>query len=489
MDNFNLWSVNWKDGMLVSQQHLKEQERYFEELLRWTLFHLPHEYGLVKGPMHAGDPLDLDVRMEGDILRVFLRTCTAVTQGGHLIYVTDANQGDEPVFAHKQVSLEKTERIGVYLVVKPNSKKEVGDPDPDEDPPRFPYLTSRYELVLGEVPKLSDGIFLQVGELEVMEGKVEPSRDFIPPCMTISSFSRLQDQIARFYTTLEGIQRNALNTLEGFARRSQAESLSEQSQIKSLRSQFEWLVQNIASSLDIYLSSLSNKSPREVVGFFKGFFKGYQVFFKLDPGLEEFIINEYFTKHLTPSQGDMFFELFESFAKLNYNHSDLRSHLRRISQILQIMEGILKFFAEGFTGTEDKIIYESIEYSLIRYQKPTYRQDGDIYYLVLDGFGSKPVQNVIVRIKKVVIRREDYSRIAVFLGDNENDTLATAVPSVLDTEKFTEWIVIKPRMDLSCAGLNRLTIIFAGNLENRRLQSVSSDEIQVFKHGVFSDSG
>lgn len=487
MDNFNLWSVNWKDGMLVSQRHLKEQERYFEELLRWTLFHLPHEYGLIRNPLHIGDSLDLDVVMEGDILRVSLRACIAVTPDGHLIHVTDANQGNEPIFAHKQVTLEGTEKIGVYLVVKPNSKKEVGEPDPEEDPPRFPYLTPRYELVLGEAPNLSEGTFLQLGELEVMEGKVEQSRDFIPPCMTIASFSRLQNQIARFYTTLESIQGYALAALQGFARGSPAETLGGQSQVKSLLSQFEWLVQKIASSLDIYLSPLSNRSPREVFGFFKSFFRGYQVFFKLDPGLKEFIINEYFAKKLTPSQGDLFFDLFEFFQKSNYKHSDLRGHLRQINQILQIMEGILKFYAGGIPVSEETITYEGIEYNLIGYQKSSYRQEGDVHYLVLDGFGSKSLQNLIVRVKRGVIRREDYSRIAAYLGANEDDTLATAEPSVLDTEKYPEWILIKPRMDVSSLGLNRLNVILAGAIDNRRLSSASPDEVQVFKHGVLSD--
>jgi hypothetical protein len=487
MNDFSLWSVNWKDGMLVSQKHLKEQERYFEELLRWTLFHLPHEYGLVKNPLHMGDPLDVSFTMEGDVFRVSLRTCTAVTPAGHLIYVTDANQGDEPIRAHKQVTLKGSEKLGVYLAVKPNSKKEVGDPDPEEDPPRFPYLTSRYELVLGEAPNLAEGTFLQVGELEVMEGRVEPSRDFIPPCVTIASFSRLQNQIARFYNTLESIQGYALAALQGFARGSPAETLGGQGQVKSLLSQFDWLVQNIAGSLDIYLSPLSNRSPREVVGFFKGFFRGYQVFFKLDPGLKEFIINEYFAKKLTPSQGDMFFELFESFEKSSYNHSDLRGHLRQINQILQIMEGILKFYAGGIPVSEETIVYEGIEYNLIGYQKQSYRQERDVHYLVLDGFGSKSLQNLIVRVKRGVIRREDYPRITAYLGANEDDTLATAEPSVLDTEKYPEWILIKPRMDVSSLGLNRLNIIFAGAIDNRRLSSASPDEVQVFKHGVLSD--
>lgn len=487
MNNFNLWSVNWKDGMLVNQQHLKEQERYFEELLRWALFHLPHDYGVIRNPFHVGDPLNLDLTMEGDVLRVSLRACAAVTPAGHLIYVTDANQGDEPIRAHKQVALEESGKLGVYLVVKANSKKEVGDPDPKEDPPRFPYLTPGYELVLGDAPNVNEGTFLQVAELKVAEGKVEQSRDFVPPCVTIASLSRLQNQIARFYSILETIQGYALATLKGFAGGSAAEALAGQNQVKSLLSQFEWVVKNIASSLDIYLSPVSNRSPREVVGFFKSFFRGYQVFFKLDPGLKEFVINEYFAKQLTPSQGDMFFELLESFEKSSYNHSDLRGHLRQISQLLQIMDGILKFYAGGIPVSEETITYEGIQYNLIGYQKPSYRQEGDVHYLVLDGFGAKSLQNLIVRVKRGVIRREDYPRITAYLGANEDDTLATAEPSVLDAEKYPEWILIKPRMDVSCLGLSRLNIILAGAIDNRRLSSVSPDEVQVFKHGVLSD--
>jgi len=487
MENFNLWSVNWKDGMLVSQKHLKEQERYFEELLRWVLFHLPYEYGLIKNPLQIGDPLQLDLVQEGDLLKVSLRNCTAVTPAGELIYVTDTNQGDELISVSTQLNFAGTEKIGIYIVLKSNSKKEVGNSDSEEEPPRFPYLTSSYELVLGEASNVDGRASLQLAELEIMEGKVEQSQDFIPACVTISSYSRLQNQLARFYIMLESIQGYALAALQGFARASDAETLSKQSQLKGLLSQFEWLVQNIASNLDVYLSPLSNRSPREVVEFFKGFFKGYRVFFRLDPGLKEFVIHEYFAKRLTASQGDQFFELFESFEKSRYNHSDIRTHLQQINQILQIMDGLLKFYAEGIPVSEKSIMYEGIEYNLIGYQSLSYRQEGDVHYLVLAGFGSKSLQDLIVRIKRGVIRREDYPRIAAYLGANEDDTLATAEPSVLDTEKYPEWIVIKPRMDISCLGLNRLNIILAGAIDNRRFLSASADEVQVFKHGVMSN--
>ena len=487
MNSFNLWSVNWKDGMLVNQKHLKEQERYFEELLRWALFHLPHEYGLVRNPSHLGDPLDLDVIVEGDVLRVWLRACTAVTPAGHFVYVTDSNQGDEPIRAHRQVPLEGSEKLGVFLVVQVKSKKEVGEPDPEEEPPRFPYLTPGYELVIGEASNAGEGAFIQLAELDVTEGKVEQSRDFIPPCMTVTSFSRLQNQIVRLYTILASIQNHALSAVQAFVRETRDEDLGGQAELRSLLSQLDWLVKTIASGLDLHLSPVSNRSPREVFGFFRSFFKGYQIFFKLDPGLKEFIISDYFARQLSPSQGDYYFELLDTFEKSNYNHSDLRTHLRQVDQILQSMEKMVKHYAEGIAIPEDVITYEGVQYNRIAYKKSSYRQERDVHYLVLDGFGSKSLQNVIVRAKRGVIRREDYSRITAYLGVNEDDTLATAEPSILDSEKYPEWIVIKPRMDLSCLGLNRLNIILAGSIDNRRLSSTSPEEVQVFKHGAQSD--
>ena len=48
MSDLNLYSVNWQDGMLITQQHLKDQEKYCEEMVRWYALGAGDRYGLIK---------------------------------------------------------------------------------------------------------------------------------------------------------------------------------------------------------------------------------------------------------------------------------------------------------------------------------------------------------------------------------------------------------------------------------------------------------
>lgn len=478
--------------MLVTQKHLLQQEKYFEELVRWVLYHLPQSYGLVKNHLHVGDPLELDLVLEGDILRVTLSSCVAVTSAGYLIYITPTNQGEETLRANWQIDPGKNERIGVYLRVKVDSKKEVGEPKAEEEPPRFPFLTSTTELLLGEAPNRDEGTFLQIGEINVLEGQVELSKDFIPPCMTIGSYSKLQNQVVKFHGALKRIQEHSIQALRQIIQTPEGKDLFRRSPLKdSLLAQIQSTAQMIASSAERNLDSSSFIPPSQVVNFFKGFFNNFFLFFKVYPALREYMWEEYFAKQLSASQGDFFFDLMETFEASNYNHSDLRTHFKQINQLLQFTEGLFKFYA-GITGrlpSEETYIYEGIEYQLTDYKELSFRREQNLCYITLDGFDSKSMQNVIVLLNRRLLSRDDYSKVNAFVGANEDSALTTAEPSILDTTKDPDKIILKPRMEVSCLALKRLNIILSGNFDTRRLREVSKDNLSVYKHGYLSETG
>lgn len=490
MDNFNLWSVNWKDGMLVSQMHLQQQEKYFEELLRCLLYHLPHSYGLVKNRLHVGDPLELEIILEGDILRVALIFCVAVTPAGYLIYLTPTNQGEEILRANRQVDLNKNERIGVYLGVKVDSKKEVGEPNAEEEPPRFPFLVQRYELLLGDAPHWDPGTLLQVGEINLFEGQVELSKDFIPPCMTIGSHSKLQNQMVKFYGALKRIQEYSIQAIRQISQTAEGRDLFRSSPLQvGLLTQIQSVVEAIASSAEQNLDPSSFSPPAQVVNYFKGFFNNFSLFFRVYPALREYVREEYFAKQLSASQGDVFFDLMEAFEKSGYNHSDLRGHFQQISQLLLSLEGIFKFYAGGPPIKEEIYVYEGVEYQLTDYKECSFRQEKNLFYITLDGFDSKSMQNVIVLLSRRLISRDDYSKVNAYIGANEDSALATAEPSILDTAKDIDRLILKPRIEVSSHALKKLNIILAGNIDTRRLREVSKESVRVYKFGYLSEMG
>jgi len=489
MSNFNIWSVNWKDGMLVTEKHLLQQERYFEELVRWALYHLPGSYGLVKNRLQVGDPLKLDLLLEGDVLSVTLATCVAVTSGGHLIHITPTNQGGETPRANRQIEPGKNETLGVYLVGT-DTKKEVGEPNPEEEPPRFPFLTSGCELLVGEAPGRDQGSFIQVGEIKVLEGQVSLSEDFMPPCMTISSYSKLQNNVAKLHGTVKAIQEHCIRAMRHLTQTTEGREQLRGSPLRdSMMRQIRSTAEMIASSADRDLNASSFSPPSQVVDFFKGFFGNLNLYFRIYPALRDYLRDEYFAKQLSASQGDIFSDLMEAFEKSAYNHSNLRAHFRQIDQLMQFTEGIFKFYAGAPPEEEKTYIYDGIEYQLADYTECSFRQEQSVCYITLDGFDSKSMQNVIVLLNRRMISRDDYSKVNSFIGANEDATLVTTEPSILDTTKDPDRIILRPRMEVSCLALKRLNIILSGNFDTRRLRQVSKNDVRAYKHGYVSETG
>ena len=125
MSDMRLHSVNWQDGMLISQAHLKDQEDYFENLVRWYAQSPADNFGLARSPGDAEDTLSLDISVAGGRLRVELARCRALTPGGHFVDVNKASQN------RVRAETDATNgELAVYLSVNTENKREVGEPDP-----------------------------------------------------------------------------------------------------------------------------------------------------------------------------------------------------------------------------------------------------------------------------------------------------------------------------------------------------------------------
>ena len=70
MSDLNLYSINWQDGMLITQQHLKDQEKYFEDLARWYALDVGDKYGLTRKSFSGKPALSLNLSVSSNSLRV-----------------------------------------------------------------------------------------------------------------------------------------------------------------------------------------------------------------------------------------------------------------------------------------------------------------------------------------------------------------------------------------------------------------------------------
>ena len=198
MSDLNLYSVNWQDGMLITQQHLKDQEKYCEEMVRWYALGAGDRYGLIK-KSYSGEPaLSLNIVRSGRRLTIDVDRCQALTPDGHYVEINESSYGK------LKTSVEIPDGvIGVYMAVDPGAKGQVGEPDPNEEVPRIPYLTSSYSLHVGDRPDLPEGNFVQVAQLEISGGDVVHSDGYYPPCVTLYADERLNQRVNDFRNRLE----------------------------------------------------------------------------------------------------------------------------------------------------------------------------------------------------------------------------------------------------------------------------------------------
>jgi hypothetical protein len=180
MSDLRLYSVNWQDGMLISRQHLRDQEKYFEELIQWHAFHAGDHFGLARKSAAGKAALSLTMSVSGRRLRVEVTRCQALTPDGSYIDIDPATTG--VIRAELDIS---DAIVPVYIGVDHTMKKEAGNPDPAEDLPRLPYLVGNYFVKLGAAPNFSAGCYFQAAKLAISGSEVSYAPDFYPACLTL----------------------------------------------------------------------------------------------------------------------------------------------------------------------------------------------------------------------------------------------------------------------------------------------------------------
>lgn len=218
--------VNWVDGMKIQKQHfIDEQKALNQHLMHGTSTQLSAvKFGLLPPSSQDTDrSYKLNTEIENtNTIHVSIYRCRAVTPGGFVIDI--GKDGAEPRDFTITLPDEAREKKGQqkYLLVlnaSPFEYREVGNPDPEEVPPRRPYVEPTYQL--GLLPKQSrDGAMrnfgafdLPIGEVLVDATDVRLRDDYIPPSTSLHSFEGLTDLHSEFYHSLRKLERLSIRII------------------------------------------------------------------------------------------------------------------------------------------------------------------------------------------------------------------------------------------------------------------------------------
>jgi hypothetical protein len=480
MSDFNLYSVNWQDGMLVGRQHLEEQERFFRDLVRWHGRSTADTFGLIRKSLSGKPALQLNLSAATGELLVEVVRCQAITPDGGVIEI---NESSQPQITATAAIAEAD--VPVYLGVDYVERPSVGTPDPQEDPPRVPYLAGKYLLSLYQPPKLPEAQVLKIAELRVSGTEVAWSDGYFPPCLALNAEERL-DRKARDY-------RNRLENLLSLASRaylaiSAGGALSgEKTELQdAFRQTVHHFGCHLAATLDDFVVGKSSPHPIVLVLFFKRLYRVFSTLLNLHPGLKDFLNERFFVKEMNTEVG-RYLSMIDAFLLSDYDHRNLGGHLQTIDEILVGVRGVLGHLAQvrkeqlgPQAVATDVLTYRGRTYKVVAYSESRLEQAGELSYLVISIPEPVRISDVVALLGKDLCSDSEWVNMQVRLGLNEARGLGETDPVNVDTVSFGNKVALRPEDMLPTPGVRQLTLIFRGADDPHKFAGLSKMDLIVY---------
>ena len=217
MKEINKYRVNWIDGMKINKNHFIDLEDSFLHALKKVeeVSLTPTNYGLLPDYSEKGSSIELSISVDGqNSVEVDMIYCKAITLGGYQIDISEATR---PLLEQAGCALKKkiqvsgnADQYSVVLIIDPYHRLTVGAANPQEEPPRRPYVLPEYKIDILESSELNNkelGLHhLTVGRIQVIEGRLTVISDYIPPSKSIQSHNDLKQAyngISTFLSNLE----------------------------------------------------------------------------------------------------------------------------------------------------------------------------------------------------------------------------------------------------------------------------------------------
>ncbi|MFH1686359.1 MAG: hypothetical protein ABIE70_02415 [bacterium] len=480
MSDLRLYSVNWQDGMLVTQQHLKDQEAYFENLVRWHSLNIGDRYGLIRKDRDGSAALEVSLAVSSGRLQVEVLHCQALTPDGSIIDFRSVDTS--PLRAQASVD---DGPMAVYIGIDTPDKREAGEPDPQEDPPRYPYLAGNYILTVGEPPSVTRGRYLQIGRLIVDGNDARHDATYYPPMLTISADQRLNERVQDYRNRLENLLSlasrafTAINLGESMAK----EQTSLQEAFKQTIYQFSY---HLSATLDNFVIGRNAVHPRQMVIFFKQLFRVFTTALNLQPSLKDYLNEKFFTKELGTEIGS-FMSQVDSFLLADYDHDNLGGHIKDIDSIVGALRAMMGYLAQvkheqlgRQAVATDSVTYRGQTYRVADYGQARLEQLGELSYLVVDMSQPQAMVDTVVLLNKELASAAQWSAMQIRLGLNDARGLGQTDPVEIDATTYDTKVALHPQDMLKSPSVRQLTLIFRGAADPGKFANLGKTDLTVY---------
>lgn len=481
MNDFKLNSVNWQDGMLLTMNHFRDQDRYFADLARWYAAGAGDNYGLVKkSPQEAS--LKLNAILSGNRLKVEVSRCQALMQSGTFVDFNESVSGGEVLKAESDIN---ETHIPVFLGVDPGNRKQTGEPDPSEEIPRVPYEIPGYTVSLIEPPNLPGDMYLQIARLSVSGSEVSRDTEYFPPCVTISADENLAALAVDYRNRLENLLKLSTRAFMAVTSSKGLEGASTNLQ-NDFKDTTYYLVYHLASHLDDFVIGRNAPHPSGMIIQFKKLFRVVSSLLNLRPGLKDYLNEKFFAKE-TDSDIGGYLSSVDGFLLSEYDHTDIASQIKVVDRVLGVLRALMAFLAQ--TKVE-QLSDQAVATETITYQGKTYKnvqlsgsaleEAGELSYLTMELGEEGPVKDALTLINKEIFSEMDWRSMQVRLGLNKARGLGETDPVNIDTTTYQNKVVLHPLDMLQSPSVKQATLIFRGTPDTQKLAGLGKSDLLLY---------
>ncbi len=343
----NHYRVNWVDGMKINKNHFIEMENSVLEIVRHSDQKncTPVNFGLLPEISEENKSIDITISVDGqETIDVVLNSCRAITLGGYQIDITKNTKFLLEQSGHilkKQYSIDAEEKEWFIVIqVNPFKRVPVGNADPQEEPPRHPFVFSEYSLDIlpkSDTSKNEFGLHhLTIGKIMLEDGKPTVDADFIPPCRSIQSHSDLKFTYHEVGTFLNHMEAFSLHIIQKIHQKKQSNELAKMAL---------YLAEQVMHHLNANISEFRFKDKHEppimmiskIVNLARVIKSSLDIF--AGTGKENFL--NYLTDWCDLNQGAFENVLVETI-EMEYVHNDINASLLKVSSFTKLMLSLFK---------------------------------------------------------------------------------------------------------------------------------------------------
>jgi hypothetical protein len=329
--------VNWTDGMklnkdaFIAQNHAHTFDLY--NLISSTLS--PIRYGIL--PVEDG----FDVQINTDnqnTLRVSVLSCKAVTIGGAYINI-NATEPNSHTDANPSISISLPGSVNevywVVLTLNPFDRMPFGNINPQENPPRFPFVKPVHSVQLIANHQLSqyaqNPYSLFIGKLVPAGGQLQVDAEYMPPCLSVNASQDLLGLHSELDSFLANLEQACAQIVQKIYKKSQQNELAELAQFVCDR-----LMLYISKALTDFRWLYIYDSPATMISEIVGLARALKNTIDLRTGSGKEELMNYLSEWSQLNQGELE-TLLNNMAVLRYNHNDINDNVNSIIQFAKVI--------------------------------------------------------------------------------------------------------------------------------------------------------